>query len=250
MSGSTDRRPPYLFVHIPKTAGTTVRHFLHDSFAADEVLFVYPAPVAVPGAVQCTLQEAGAMPLERLQRFAVIYGHFVFRPEWRVHESCRSLAFVRDPAARVVSWFNYVRSLDPESCVQPQRRYVEAIHAGAGLAELFEREAIAEIDNGIVRYLGSAPGVPVGEIGAADVERAQHNIETYFDFVGHAGHFERSMQEIARCLGRTYKPLKSRNVSPGGPAERRLDQHSPELLERLTRWDRVLVEWIEARFFG
>jgi hypothetical protein len=242
--------PLWYFVHIPKTAGTTVRHYLHTSFAPHEVLFVYPAPIAQPDAHRASFEEVMAMPPAEIARYRVLYGHYLFRPEWLIHERVRALAFVRDPAARVVSWFHYQESLDPEGCTPRQRGYVAQIRGGIRFEELYRSAGgILELDNGIVRYLSGAGGDPVGSIGSAHLERAIRHVERHFDFIGHAAYFERSMAEIGRILGRPYRSQSRKNASPSGPAEDLLSQHSAAFLEELTSVDRAFVDWVEQRWF-
>jgi len=242
--------PLWYFVHIPKTAGTTVRHYLHTSFAPDEVLFVYPGAIAPADAHRLPIEQVLAMPPAAIARYRVLYGHFLFKPDWLIHERVRGLAFVRDPAARVVSWFHYHTTLEPEGCTPRQRAHVEQIRSGIGFAELYRSAGgILELDNGIVRYLSCAGGDPVGSIGSTHLARAIHHVERHFDFVGHAAHFERSMAEIGRILGRPYRTQGRKNASPSGPAEDLLAQHSAAFLEELTSVDRAFVEWVEQRWF-
>jgi hypothetical protein len=242
--------PLWYFVHIPKTAGTTVRHYLHESFAPDEVLFVYPGAIEPASAHCASIEQVLAMPHDRLARYRVLYGHYLFKPEWRIHDRVRGLAFVRDPKARVVSWFHYQETLAPEGCTPRQRGNVERIRGGMGFEELYRRAGgILELDNGIVRYLAGAGGDPIGSIGASHLALAQQNVERYFDFVGHAAHFDASMAAIARVLGRPYRAKGRRNASASGPAEDLLSRHSPAFLDELTAVDRVFVDWIERRYF-
>jgi len=243
--------PLWYFVHIPKTAGTTVRHYLHTSFAPDEVLFVYPGPLTQPGAHCASIDEVMAMPPAAIARYRVLYGHFLFNPDWLIHERVRGLAFVRDPAARVVSWFHYQTTLEPEGCTPRQRGYVERIRdQGIGFEELYRSAGgILELDNGIVRYLSGAGGDPIGSIGSAHLERAIRHVERHFDFIGHAAHFERSMAEIGRILGRPYVSQGRKNRSPSGPAEDLMSHHSAAFLDELTSVDRAFVDWVEQRWF-
>ena len=241
----------WYFVHIPKTAGSTVRRYLEEAFEPEEVLFVYTERTDRRDAHVMPLDQVETLSHEQFLRYRVLYGHYPFRSEWMWHKDSRGLAFVRDPVARVISWFHYMRRKGVTHGTPNGEHYYQAIHErGLGLPELFEEsEGIHELDNGIVRYIAGGLGWPIGTIGDEQLQIAIGNVEKHFDFVGHAGHFEESMARVAEIFGRPYRPQPRINVSPEGPAEDHVDSYPAAFLERLTSVDRAFVDWVEERYF-
>ena len=241
--------PIHYFIHVPKTAGVTIRHWLLQAFARDEVLFVYRGQIPEdPTALSFWIDEIIARVAELPAALKLLFGHFPFDPSWFVHPGCRGLGFVREPRARIVSWRRYVERRGP---VLPDRRLGELalqLRAGMGLREASAAVGgIAELDNGIVRMFANAQG-PVGSVDESVLARALDHIDQHFDFVGHLDHFESSMHRIAAILGREYRPQPEQNRSGARRSEDELALEDRDWLESLVAFDDRLVASVLARF--
>ncbi len=98
---SLDR--PVLFLHIAKTAGTSIVHFFRQRLPAGSVcshgdFLQYPA-----GRIQFREQLLG-------HRF--ISGHFGYRHVADLIGECYSFTFLRDPVERVLSFYNFCQHAD------------------------------------------------------------------------------------------------------------------------------------------
>lgn len=252
MTPPGDSLRAWYFVHIPKTAGSTVRRYLEEVFEPEEVLFVYDEQAPRPGDSHVLpLDQVASLSHEQYFRYRVLYGHYPFRAEWMWHKDSRAMTFVRDPVARVISWFHYMRGQGRAHGTPRGARYHSAIHErGMGLPELWEEAGgIPELDNGIVRYIAGGFEWPVGTMGDEQLQLAIDNVENHFDFVGHAGRFDESMARIAEIFGRPYESRPRENASPEGPAEQHIGAYPKDFLERLTSVDRAFVDWVDERFF-
>lgn len=95
----------YAFIHIPKTAGSTLRHILRRSFSGQH------CDVKVPKRRQPSHEWFSADDLHRLRRvyprLAGICGHRVtcFGPIAEAADDIRFFTFLRDPSRRFVSHF-------------------------------------------------------------------------------------------------------------------------------------------------
>ncbi len=90
----------YLFLHIPKTGGTTFRHLLYQDFAKNEI---YPT--------QAELKENGGSyknqneikeHLPELQKDVIICGHYNIGLIAHI-PNCKVISFVREPVRRIQS---------------------------------------------------------------------------------------------------------------------------------------------------
>ena len=241
----------HYFIHVPKTAGATVRAWLAQAFARDEILFVYPgtipeAPDALTYDFDEVVREAERMPAS----VRLMFGHYHFVAEWFSRSGGRGLGFVRDPRERVISWHRYVVR-EAERLPGPEMAAIAAaVRAGrSGLRELYEELGLADLDNAIVRYFAAAAD-PVGAIGERHLQRAIDNVDRHFDFVGHVRWFEQSMDRLASILGRPYRGAGARNVSPGGSSRAAATGYDAAFLDSITRYDRAFVDYVEAAFFA
>lgn len=256
-----DKPPVHYFVHVPKTAGVTVRTWLRDAYARDEVIFVYDGklaedPEALSFAPHELLRRADELPAS----LRLFFGHFAFDPERLIPgRVCRGISLLRDPVARIVSWRRFVKRHGARQSNPLLVQLSERFQAGRTLPEVWSEleddlamRGVPELDNGIVRMFANATG-PAGTVGEADLQRAQSCVETYFDFVGHIDWFEASMRRIAAILGRPYHAVASCNESAGGRSEERLqvghrDADEIDWLLQRTELDRRFVAWLTERF--
>ena len=96
--------PTTIFIHIPKTGGTSLRSLFEDHYG-DRLLRVYrsgPEPRVHPDEIaSITAQQAGA---------PAVFGHFAFGIHEHLPGEARYAAVLRDPVMRVVShYYLYVR---------------------------------------------------------------------------------------------------------------------------------------------
>ncbi len=94
---------PVLFLHIAKTAGTSIVHFFRQRLPDGAVcshgdFLQYPA-----GRIQFR---------EQLLRHQFISGHFGFRDVADLVDDCYSFTFLRDPVERVLSFYNFCQHTD------------------------------------------------------------------------------------------------------------------------------------------
>jgi hypothetical protein len=97
----------YIFLHIPKSAGTTFRYHIENNFAADEILGLYNADEHRMKRDDVFAKVSALTPQQR-RRLRVIYGHEV---HYGIHEllerPARYVTFLRDPIDKTISFYNY-----------------------------------------------------------------------------------------------------------------------------------------------
>src|SRR3954471_9471193 len=95
-----------LVMHIPKTAGLTLRAFLEACYPPGQVLGFYREWIEGDAEQHRELND----PNVRL-----VIGHFSYGVHHSISAQCRYSTFLRNPVAQVVSHFNYLaRSEVPE----------------------------------------------------------------------------------------------------------------------------------------
>ncbi len=100
--------PVYFFIHIPKTGGQSIRDHLIEQFGNDPA-FVNLGPDGIRDD-----QEKGRLPFHKRpaserSKARVVFGHNVdrFTPELVPNCEVRFVTFLREPAAQIVSNYNF-----------------------------------------------------------------------------------------------------------------------------------------------
>ena len=230
-------KPTVLFMHIPKTAGTAFREALAQNFLLSEIAYLYPTP---PGFLVSDLR---ALPLEQRRRFRMIMGHFQFGMHEALPQQSEYITIVREPAARVLSQYAYLRQWRPELVSDERGRLLT-------LEQVFEGRLSTDFDNTLVRCFSGVDEreYPPGSLTEAILDEAVANMRTRFSFIGHQ---EASLEAFAQLQEKygwgTDRALPSVNLG----AVRSSEEPSAQLdaaVRHYNRWDFLLYEQIEEIF--
>lgn len=210
--------PPTLFLHVPRTGGSSLRAILASHFRG--------APVC-PHASWPAIEACD--PEERL-RYALLHAHFRMGWERRLGDAfharpLRFLTQLRDPVARVVSHYHHFRlfrSPPPES-----RAAAELARSGSLRDFVTDprpevRHHTANLQTRLLSDADCGEGAP----DDAALASAIANLET-FAFVGLTERFDASVGLLSRVLGtpRPLRPVRRNRGSSAAaldPAVRRL----------------------------
>ncbi len=194
--------PVRIFLHIPKTAGTSLRNTLLRDVPAGECLLLYPGHM--PG---ISTERSLQVPLCHRNRLSWIYGHIPFGYHAYLTRPARYVSFVREPMARLRSNFDHHAAAGTEfdirgTIVRP------SVMINEGICE--------EFDNVMTRVLAGlgADVLPLGKVGEDEVELALHNVREYFDFIGLYEQAEADTLGLQQLYGMDAAPLSRDNITP------------------------------------
>jgi hypothetical protein len=191
-----------IFLHIPRTAGTTFVRILERQYGADAVLALYDAP---PG------EEVARLAPGELARRRVLAGHFGFGLHVELPGSCRYVTFLREPVERVRSHYEFVRR-------QPGH-YLHEAASRLSLAAYVEHCGRAEPNNDQTRLLaGRAYASPEGTWSPDMLEAAVRHLDGHCE-VGLTDAFDASLVALRRRLGWArpfYVPRNAGRPAAGG----------------------------------
>ena len=91
-------KKPALFIHIPKTAGTTLQHIISRNYAEDEIHAFYDAEN----------QEAAIIKALQQRKSGILYGHFDLRESFQTNPYF-AFSFLRNPVDRVISNYLHIK---------------------------------------------------------------------------------------------------------------------------------------------
>lgn len=173
-----------LFVHIPKTAGTTVGNLIRSFYPQDQRLNIVAET------------KLDALPTTLLAEQRIIFGHHPYGAHLALGLPPRYFTFLRDPVARTVSAF-----------VHTAER-VDAAHHGQAtgmtLRQFVEKNFDVTCDNYQTRYLLGPEGFDFKAAPACTetmFEIVLDHLEREFMFVGVVEDFDKSLLLLANLLG-------------------------------------------------
>ncbi|MGX9964985.1 hypothetical protein ACVFYP_16775 [Roseomonas sp. F4] len=231
--------PLWLFVHVPKTAGSSLTSEIsqhlrpYRSLHIDHLDRSRPAMLRYDTAVEEALEAYGAAPF----RFAS--GHVQQRHVARLMQGvpgARLFTLLREPAARLVSDYLYQRSRMHPLAEEVRRRIP---HFDAFLDLPGQRNRAA-------RHLVPKPIVDAGDAAAAIA-----HVEANYAFLGLQERYALSFRALTRMLGQGRPPQARLRVNDAANAERieisaRLAD--PELMGRMAELNGM--DWALYRYFA
>jgi hypothetical protein len=173
-----------IFLHLPKTAGSTLRRILERQYGSDAVLGLYESTFG---------DEVATLTPEQMGSTRVIAGHFYFGVHEHLSGPWSYLTFLREPVERVVSHYHFVRR-------QPEHYLHEAALA-MSLPEYVRFCGEAEPNNDQTRLLaGAAMASADGTSAPAMLPAAKRNLDSHAA-VGLTEAFDASLVLMRRVFG-------------------------------------------------
>lgn len=102
----------FVFIHIPKTAGTTFRFILYNHFQSK---FIYPTQEELKANNGLYLNPDDLMQQKSFLEKSMIVGHFQINVIHRIkNDQIKKLTFFRNPLDRILSTIKHIKSFDKE----------------------------------------------------------------------------------------------------------------------------------------
>ena len=221
--------PLIYFIHIEKTAGSSLRAYFRRAFGFDKCLFHDPAIIRER---PVDLLALAASNPESLLRYRVLGGHIGFRriPEVTLGRPTIFVSILRDPIARVVSHYQHVRT-KPAHPMHNQfvnRTLFQAMHA-----TLFT----AMVDRLQIRALCGRKALPALR---EEMDRQQY-------IVGKQEHIQDLFNHLSCVFGhRTITDLNVNAGLPGYKEEIRAQPRYDDAIDIICEMNRAEYNFYES----
>ncbi|USN99797.1 MAG: sulfotransferase family 2 domain-containing protein [Phycisphaeraceae bacterium] len=213
---------PIVFLHIPKTAGTTLKSVLEQAYAGYEIVFLRN----FGGEIEAFARR----PAAERAKYALATAHIPWGGQSLIPKA-RPLTMLRDPVERFLSVYYY-------NARAPEALHHKAIsEGGLSLADVVERGLLAGEYNLMTAMLRH----PKAEGGRQAFESAKQNLAQCV--FGLSERFEDSVGLFRRALRWPEVAWESRNVSVGRPKSEQIDPALLDRIRRETELDRALYEF-------
>lgn len=216
-----------IFVHIPKTAGSTLDQIL-DRKAKGNVCWL-------PGGTRKTVDRLSHLAPEDLLRFKVFAGHVPLGLHALIPATCRYITILRDPVERLVSHYYHV--LD-----KPHHpSYEQIVEGGMSLLDFVASDISQEVDNLQTRFVAGIEAnraTPMNGCNDELLRTATQNLDTLFDGVLVQEYFDHSLLLLAAALGWRSQPVyASLRVQRARPRRREIPEEVRKLAASRNRYD-------------
>ncbi len=230
-SQSDRSKEAIIFLHLPKTAGTTLNRLieweypLREMYSIDPVLFEWSAG------------HLRKLSKRRLGRMRMFKGHMLFGLHQVLPQPSTYITVLRNPVDRVLSAFYYMRNyrLHPQYWKLRREKWTVERFVERSTRDNVQCKIIAAAD-----YHSPC---------TQDIlERAIDHLDRYFSVVGLSERFEESLALMKLRFGWQLNSYSSFNVTRARPQKADLPQTTLELITERNRFDVALYEHALKQF--
>jgi hypothetical protein len=221
------------FLHIGKTAGTSVQHALFETMHGTAILHE-------------SLQNFDMVSAAEIAINDLVIGHFCYQHVAKLRADRFLMTFLRDPVERVISNYHFLRSGSPIS------RYSQRAIRAAKVLTLSEFLRCDEPSVRMITENFQAKALafdirPEHQGAIGDLHREATRNLSAFDFVGIVEYFTESIMALSDAIGREV-PVKSLNVTEGRSSASPVSPANLDLIRRLNAVDIALYTAAKTKF--
>lgn len=235
-----------IFLHIPKTAGTSLRKVVERFYDKEDIYTIYEEHI----------KEFKDVPDDKKNKIRVFYGHVSFGLHKYIPQPTSYVTILRDPVERVISLYSFV------SKVKDHPYYKQFDFNKMTIAEFVQGGITLEADNEQTRFV-SGIDAEFGKCTESMLESAKENLNKYFSVVGLSEYFDESVLLMKKAFGwkvplqLSLKKMVSgvespfyekTNVTIGRPRKEDLSADDLNAIKRFNELDMQLYLYAEKLF--
>lgn len=223
-----------IFLHIPKTAGSTISSIIERSYPQKAISSQYQID---------RIREFKNIPESQRKQFQLIRGHFFFGIHQLLPQPCTYFTFLRDPVERVISDYYYIRRHENHPFHQT------VISQQMSLEDLIIRGEYHP-DNCQTRYLSGIGKmiVPHGQSTQEMLELAKKNIREHFSMVGLVEDFDKSLLLLQKIFGWKNIFYIIRNKTKERLLKEKISQETLSIIQKYNKLDLELYDYAKQLF--
>ncbi|MDQ3414296.1 MAG: sulfotransferase family protein [Verrucomicrobiota bacterium] len=218
-----------IFLHIPKTAGTTLNRIIEWQYNPLSIFTMDPYRI------RATPERLKQLPEARRRRLRMVRGHFYYGVHEYLPQGATYITMLREPVARFLSAYYFLqrRPLHPmHRKVKSERVGVEDFIRLTPQRQNLQCSLIAGIKSN-------------GKCEESTLEIAKENLVKSFSIVGLSERFEESLVLIAKTFDWQIPFYENRKVSKTRP---KIEPSAVDMIKEHNRLDLELYEFGKGLF--
>jgi Sulfotransferase family len=250
------RTKALLFLHVHKTAGTTLHRIIEREYNPFHIYTIEGARI------EWSIDHLKKLPLRRRAALQVVKGHMSFGLHEQLPQPSTYITFLRDPVERCISSYYYSKGnrFNPfYKRIAAENLDLRSFLDIAPWNNNLQCKTIAGIDRRefrpweLFRQMtrpGEAPADRSQDrwSNTETLERAKENLRHYFGFVGLTERFSHSLILLKHLFGWKVSSYSSYRKSRNRPKTAALDAGVLAAVEERNRYDRALYEFGKKMF--
>ena len=231
-----DRKTAVIFLHIPKTAGTTLIEILERHYAPQHRYHLGPLAQKAIAAFQ-------GFSAERRGNIQLFYGHMAYGLHDHFPQGATYFTVLRHPVERVISFYYFVRR-------NKQHYLHDFSHEKAPDLAAFARSGETIMtDNFQVRFIsGIWDDVPFGEVTEAHLALAKKVLREETAVVGLTEQFDETLLLLKDAFSWPNVWYRSRNVTKNRPQQEAISAEVLQSIAQQNQLDMELYEYAQTLF--
>lgn len=225
-----------IFLHLPKTAGTTINFILGRQYSAEIIH-------TIEGDTLQALKEFEELKPETRKKIRIVNGHGEFGLHNFLYGPSKYITFLRDPIDRVVSDYYFILRA-PET---PYHRYVT--EHKLSLKEAVEcKDPLIMLPNSQTILLAGVWRRGINQCSDEVLTLAKQNLQKHF-VVGLTEKFDESLCLLKGCFHWNNDVYyRKRNVTSNRPSREALPKETLEAIVQHNQCDLALYEFAQVLF--
>lgn len=222
-------RKALIFLHIPKTAGTTLNRIIEWQYSPFAIFTIDPYRI------RATPERLKRLPEGRRRRLRVVRGHLFYGIHEFLPQGATYITMLRDPVARVLSAYYFVL-----------RRPLNPLHRKLKRERLGVEDCLRlfpDRQNLQCRFIAGVKDTAIGDERLLDI--AKENLTKSFSVVGICERFEESLILISKTFGWEVSFYENHKVSKSRPV---VEPKLVDLIREHNRLDDELYEFGKKLF--
>lgn len=225
-----------IFVHIPKTAGTTLHRIIERQYPRNRIF-------TIGRLSHESIDEFKSMSEARRAQFRVLKGHMGFGLHAYIPGPSAYFTVLREPVERVISFFYWVRRT-------PHHYLYDFVTSeDVGLREYLQSRANIMLDNAQVRMLsGVWYDLGFGDCITDTLETAKRHLRDRFTVVGLTERFDETLILLKSAFGWRNPYYARQNVTAQRPTRNELPPGTLDAILQTHQLDIQLYQYATELF--
>ncbi len=224
-----------IFLHIPKTAGTTLHTILTRQYPENTLVHLRGNPH-----IDSAIEQFKQLPDDQKAKIRLLTGHFEYGIHQYLPQPATYFTLLRDPVERVMSYYYFILRT-PE-----HPRYEEMTRNKIGI-KTFVNEILT--DNNQTRMVAGAWMSSEQPCTEATLQKAKAHIRAHFALVGLTSEFDTSLFLLKKRLGwQSIPTYDKRNVASNRPKRQTLTDLERAAIYETHAFDVALYQYVQAQF--